>query len=210
MTMNHMATARFALAVLGLWAMAGLAVGGEHEQHGDHGHHNHHTPLAMTGDTPEGSLHPFDAAWQTHRGETLRLSDLAGQPVIVTMIYANCTTACPVLVEDVRRIHQSLPAGQQEKVALLLVSFDTENDTVEALGQYAQNVRAADKPWHFATGTAADVRTLAALLGIRYRKNSDGGFDHSNVIALLNAEGEVIYRREGLNQPVSEAVNSLR
>ncbi|WP_024461244.1 SCO family protein [Marinimicrobium sp. LS-A18] len=213
MNMNGFTKAWHWLAALGLWALAGLAFAGDHANHGGHdhhGHHNHHTPLGMASDIPEGSLHQFDATWQTHRGETLRLSDLAGQPVIVTMMYASCTTACPVLVEDVRRIHQGLSAEQRDNVTLLLVSFDTENDSVEVLNEYAHNFRATEAPWHFATGSAADVRTLAALLGIRYRKNPSGGYDHSNVIALLNADGEVIHRREGLNQPVTEAVNSLR
>jgi len=213
MNMNGFTKARPWLAALGLWALAGMALASDHANHGGHGHHghhNHHTPLGMASDIPEGSLHQLDAPWQTHRGETLRLSDLAGQSVIVTMMYASCTTACPVLVEDVRRIHQGLSAEQRDNVTLLLVSFDTENDTVEVLNEYAHNFRATEAPWHFVTGSAADVRTLAALLGIRYRKNPSGGYDHSNVIALLNADGELIYRREGLNQPVTDAVDRLR
>ncbi|WP_051235063.1 SCO family protein [Marinimicrobium agarilyticum] len=198
-------------ALLGLTGMSALGFDQTGREH--HGHDQHsgmpHTPLPMTSRVPEGSLHQLDAVWQTHRGDALTLADLAGRPVIITMLYASCTTACPVLVQDVKRIYQALPEARRSQAALLLVSFDTEGDTPEALNQYAQSVRADGEAWHFATGSAADVRTLAALLGVRYRKNPSGGYDHSNVIAVLNAKGEVVHRQEGLNQPVTGAVKAV-
>ncbi|WP_347330579.1 SCO family protein [Marinimicrobium locisalis] len=211
-----MKSAKLMGVALALWSLTtanalGADTGHDHHNHHGHDHHSgmHHTPLPMVSQVPEGSLHQLDAVWQTHRGEAVTLADLAGRPVIVTMLYASCTTACPVLVQDVKRIQQALPEAQRARTALLLVSFDTEGDTPEALNQYAQNVRADGEAWHFATGSATDVRTLATLLGVRYRKNPEGGYDHSNVIAVLNTKGELVHRHEGLNQPVTDAVKAV-
>lgn len=212
-----MKSAKLMGAALALWSLTtASALGADAPAHGEHEHHSHdhhsemhHTPLPMAPQVTEGSLHQLDAVWQTHRGENLTLADLGGGPVIVTMLYASCTTACPVLVQDVKRIYQALPDATRARTALLLVSFDTESDTPAALNYYAQSVRADGDAWHFATGSATEVRTLAALLGVRYRKNPDSGYDHSNVIAILNAEGELVHRQEGLNQPVTAAVNAL-
>jgi protein SCO1/2 len=41
---------------------------------------------------------------------------------------------------------------------------------------------------------------MAALLGIRYKKLPDGEFAHSNVITLLNPEGEIVHQQIGLGQ----------
>ena len=174
------------------------------------GHAHHHTPMAMIESVSDDSLHHLSASWRDHRNQPLTLKELSGQAVIVTMIYANCQTACPVLVEDVKRLYHGLDDAQQANTRVLVVSFDAERDTPEALHCYAMDV-AADRPgWHFLTGDESDIRTIAAVLGIRYRENPSGGFDHSNVIAVLNRQGEVVGRQEGLMQAPERLLGALR
>src|SRR5690554_610544 len=186
----------FALAsmVIGLIFSAQVAAA-------EHHHHTHtHTPLAMTESVSDDSLHQLPILWQDQRSQSLALNDFSGQAVIVTMIYANCQTACPVLVEDVKRIYHSLEDEHQADTRVLVVSFDAQRDTPEVLQNFAHNM-GADRPgWHFVTGDQNDIRTIASVLGIRYREKSDGGFDHSNVIAVLNRRGEIVGRQEGLMQ----------
>lgn len=201
---------RRVITLLALWALSAGSMAADHPQGDHHGHHQKHTPLPMAGGVSGESLHQLDVQWQTHHGEALTLADLSGRNVIVTMIYANCNTACPVLVQDVRRVYQALDAERRERTDLLVVSFDTERDTPERLQQYAEGVGAVGSEWHFATASASDVRTLSALLGVRYRQNPKGGYDHSNVVAVLNPEGEIVHRHEGLNQPVASAVKHFR
>jgi|GEM_PF-5285091 len=89
---------------------------------------------------------------------------------------------------------------------------DHENDTPERLAEFAEQQRANNDGWHFVMGSASDIRTWAALMGIRYRQNPNGGYDHSNVIGVLNAEGELVHRHEGLNrhhEKVAQAVRAL-
>ena len=64
--------------------------------------------------------------------------------------------------------------------------------------------------WRLATAPADDVRLLAAALGIRFTKQPDGGFVHSAVITLLDAQGQVAGRTEGVLQPVAPLVDALR
>ncbi len=195
-------------SALVLWAMGAWAMAAD-LPHGDH-HGHHQAPLPMSREISGDSLHQLAAPWYTHRDEMLTLADFSGRNLIVTMIYANCSTACPVLVQDVRRIYQALDEERRARTDLLLVSFDTHADTPTKLQQYAQRIGAEEEQWHFATGSEVDVRTLAALLGVRYRKNPEGGYDHSNVVAVLNPEGEVVHRQEGLNQPVATALQHFQ
>src|SRR5690625_306064 len=101
------------------------------------GHTHHHTPMAMIESVSDDSLHQLSASWRDHRNQPMTLKDLSGKAVIVTMIYANCQTACPVLVEDVKRLYHGLDDAQQADTRVLVVSFDAERDTPEALHRYA-------------------------------------------------------------------------
>ena len=56
--------------------------------------------------------------------------------------------------------------------------------------------------WTLARTDEKGVRTLAALLGVRFRVLSDGEFNHTSALILLDAEGRVIARTETLgNKP---------
>lgn len=172
-------------------------------------HHGHHTPLSAAAADHEDSLFHLQATWQNHRGNTVQLSDFADRPTIITMIYGSCQTACPILVRDAQRIRAALPEDQRHHIQVVVVSFDPARDTPDALAEYATD-RAVDKPnWHYLNGQANDIRTLATLLGIRYRDNGDGTFDHSNVVAVLDPAGRIVHRSEGLMQPVDGAVAAI-
>jgi protein SCO1 len=193
-------------AALGL-AFSAQAAFAECEHHKDH---HSHMPVAMVEPLSDESLHHLPAVWRDHRNQTLSLKDLSGQAVIVTMVYASCMTACPVLVEDVKRLYYSLNDAQQADTRVLVLSFDSKGDTPEALNTFAQNMGGDLPGWHFVTGDEADIRTISALLGIRYRENPSGGFDHSNVIAVLDRQGEIRGRVEGLAQPPERLLGALR
>jgi protein SCO1/2 len=47
------------------------------------------------------------------------------------------------------------------------------------------------------------------LLGVKYRRDANGDFSHSNLITVLNAEGEVSHQRSGLNGDVATAVRAV-
>jgi protein SCO1/2 len=61
-------------------------------------------------------------------------------------------------------------------------------------------------------GTENDVLELAALLGVKYRSVGETIFAHSNLITVLNKEGEIVHQQEGLgvkHEETSAAVNKL-
>ncbi len=41
------------------------------------------------------------------------------------------------------------------------------------------------------------VRELAAALGVGYRPDGQGGFNHTAVISLLDARGNVVFQQRG-------------
>lgn len=172
--------------------------------------HNHSADtLSATEVYAEHSLYHLNAEWTNHRGETMSLADFQGSPVIIVMFYGNCTEVCPVLIQDAWRLYSRVDASQREMVNVLAVTFDTENDTPVVLNEYAEHEQLNIPGWHFMTSDNANVRSLAMLLGVQYSKKSDGHFAHSNLVTVLDEEGRIVNRIEGLNQRVEEAATVI-
>jgi protein SCO1/2 len=156
------------------------------------------------------SLYQLESAWTSDVGREVKLSVFQGRPQVVALFFSHCEFACPILVHDMKRIEAALPVDLRDKVDFLLVSIDTERDTPAALHAYRARQELPLKNWSLLTGDADDVRELAALLGVNYQKDARGQFAHSNLITLLNKEGEIAYQVQGLNQPVDDMVMALR
>jgi protein SCO1/2 len=155
------------------------------------------------------SIFQTDSSWTTDDGRNIKLNVLAERPQVIVMLFTRCTSACPTLVNDLRQIEASLPAKDRAKIGFTLVSFDTERDTPAALVDYRKTWSLPASTWTLLSGKADDVRELAALLGVKYRKDGDGQFSHSNVITVLNSQGEIVRQQFGLDADVQETVRVL-
>jgi protein SCO1/2 len=147
----------------------------------------------------EKSLYLLESQWTSDVGKEVRLGVLRGRPQVVAMFFTHCETACPLVVEKMRRVQKALPEEDRSKLDFLLVSMDSARDTTEQLRLYRERKSLPLDHWTLLRGGADDVRELAALLGINYQLDARGQFQHSNVIHLLNSEGEIVARLAGLD-----------
>jgi protein SCO1/2 len=154
------------------------------------------------------SLYQLDAAWTNDAGATVKLATLRGRPVVLAMFFANCEYACPMLVADMRRMRESLPAEVRAKTQFVLVSFDSVRDTAAALKTY-RDTRGLDASWTLLHGDPNAVQELAMLLGVKFKQDAKGQFSHSNTITVLNSEGEIARQRNGLGGDVSELAGTV-
>lgn len=93
-------------------------------------------------------------------GKKVRLQSLINSevPVIVDFIYGTCTTICPVLSAGYVNLQRRLDIGSQ-KVRLVSITIDPENDSPKVLKEYLKRYRA--KPgWDFLTGSRTDIDTV--------------------------------------------------
>jgi protein SCO1/2 len=80
------------------------------------------------------------------------------QPVVVDFIFGTCTTICPVLSAAYVNLQQKLGPDSQ-KVKLVSISIDPENDSPKVMKEYLKRYRA--KPgWDFLTGSRADIDSV--------------------------------------------------
>jgi len=155
------------------------------------------------------SLYQAEGKWTDDRGEAFTLATLRGRPVVLAMFFANCTYACPMLVSDMQRLRASLPADARAKAQFVLVSFDVARDTPAALKAYRERMGLEADTWTLLHGDTAGVQELAMLLGVKFKQDAQGQFSHSNLITVLNAEGEIAHQRAGLSGDVSEAAKAV-
>ena len=84
-----------------------------------------------------------------------RALTLSDKPVFVDFIYATCTTICPVLSAGYTSIQRKL-GDDLDRVSLVSITIDPENDGPEELAAYLERYR-AKSGWEFLTGTRADI-----------------------------------------------------
>lgn len=152
----------------------------------------------------KNSIYQAEAAFTTDTGRTFLLGELRGRPVVIALFFASCGYACPLIVTDMQGIRAKVPAALRDRALFVLVSFDVARDTPAALARYRVQ-RRLDDQWVLLHGDADSVRELAALLGVKYKQDADGAFSHSNLITILNPEGEIVHQRAGLQGGLEEA-----
>ena len=157
----------------------------------------------------EGSIYQLESEWISDADRKIRLGVLHGRPQVVAMFFASCEFACPIIVNDMKRLEAALPEKVRANTDFLLVSFDPERDSPAALRAFRTRMRLPTERWTLLRGEADDVRELAALLGVNYRKDARGQYAHSNLITVLNPNGEVVAQQSGLNQSPDELARKI-
>lgn len=143
------------------------------------------------------SLYQLAGEWHSQNGDTLELSKLSGKIPVMTMIFTRCDFACPRIVDDLKKIEKQVPADKKDQVVFVLVSFDSERDTPDKLKEFAKKMKLNNK-WLLLHGDEEQVRELSMLLDVKYKKQPDGSFSHSNGITLLDTGGSIAAHIEGL------------
>lgn len=164
------------------------------------------TPAAAL---PGDSLYHLPVALRSSDGAVVGLDAFRGHPVVVSMFYGSCAYACPRLMQDVLRLEGGLSEATRARTRVLLISFDPARDTPDALGRLKKGLGVDPARWLFAGADDPQTREVAALLGIRYRQQSNGDFNHSSIITILDGEGRVALQVDGLGRPMEEAVAVL-
>ena len=130
-------------------------------------------------------------------GESVTLRDFAGRVLVISFIYTRCPLPdfCPLIVrhlEGVRRRASDEHVG--DRVALLGVTLDPAFDTPAVLRAYGESVlKGASRfdHWTLATGTVAQVETVATFFGVSAR--AEGGLmTHTLSTAVIGHDGRIM------------------
>jgi protein SCO1/2 len=153
------------------------------------------TPAAgATRALPGDSVYQVTAPLSDQDGRQFTFDQMRGKPAVVSMFYNSCKFVCPMLIDTVRMTEEALSAKERDALSTLLLTFDPARDDVASLKAVATHRELDPKHWTLARTDAASVRKIAATLDIQYRQLSDGEYNHTTVLVLLDGEGRVVGR----------------
>ena len=155
------------------------------------------------------SIYHLPAKWETQKGNTINLSDLNGNVLVVVMIYTSCKMACPVLIGEMKNIEATVKKRAKGDVKYVLVSIDPERDTPERLRKISEEYDMTGDQWVFLRGSDETTREFANLLAVKYTEISPTDFSHSNIISVFDRKGILVHQREGLNVDNKETIDKI-
>lgn len=134
---------------------------------------------------PPHKVQDFTLTSQT--GETMSLSDLRGQAVLMFFGYTHCPDVCPTTLADYRRVKEAL-GDDADDVRFVFISIDGARDTPQVLAQYLGQF---DPDFIGMTGDEATLRQMGAEYGLLFQQETisvdhdhEEGNEHQHVEEL--------------------------
>jgi protein SCO1 len=184
---------RVASGLLGI-LLAYTAVAGDSPMSMGGGEHAHHHSAVPTNTTRTMARYQVpDVQLVRDDGHNVRLeAELDdGRPVVLAFIYTSCTTVCPLTSQTLATLQDKLGAAR-ERVHIISISIDPEQDTPARLREYARSFHAGPE-WQHYTGTLAASQAAQRAFDV-YRGNK---MDHSPATLIRRAPGADWVRIDG-------------
>ena len=125
------------------------------------------------------------------KGETVTDETLKGKPFAIFFGFTRCPDVCPTTLNDLSQLYAQLGEDAQ-KLNIVFVSVDPEQDRPEDIGQY---LTLFDAPIIGLTGTEEQLRQITSAYRVVYEKVplDEGGsaytIDHTATVFLVDANG---------------------
>jgi protein SCO1/2 len=159
---------------------------------------------------PPDSIYHLQVSLEDQDGLKAGLDQFKGQPVLVTMFYANCPHVCPLIVSTIKFTESELSDEQKMELRVLTISIDPERDTPALLKETMERHSVDNSRWQMVRSERGDVRAIAGVLGIKYKQLPDGEFNHSTKIILIDREGRQIAMTQQLGRHDPQLLEAIR
>jgi len=153
-----------------------------------------------------------DYTFLDRSGRTVRLSDYRGKPLVISMIFTHCPVICATTTRSLSALKLSQSAFGADSFGVLTVGFDTENDTPEAMDDFAKRMGIDLKNWEFVSSEPETIKKLSKDLGFSYYPTDEGGFNHITQTTFVDAQGKIyrqIYGDEFENKTLLEPLRDM-
>lgn len=139
-------------------------------------------------------------------GNNLSLADLRGKVWVANFFFTTCSDICPMMTKNMAALHRSYKL--LDDVAFVSVTVNPENDTSEALANYAKKYEADIAKWYFLTGSREDITNLM-VRGFKLSSLDDPVF-HSAFFALVDRQGRIRGYYDGTaTEPIQQLFKDL-
>jgi protein SCO1 len=162
-------------------------------------HAAHKAASAMA--IPSGnSLYQIDVPLIDQQGNSFKLADEQAKITIISMFYGDCNLSCPIVMENVKRTIEALPLAQRKNIRALLISLNPDVDTAKSLAGLAKVHQFSPLTYRLAVSdNDSHTRQIAASLGVKYRRATNGEINHNTRFVLMNQQGIIIKTSDTLS-----------
>lgn len=169
------------------------------------------------GERIRSQLTPPSFTLTDHHGEEVALEDLRGRVVVVTGVYAVCSTSCPQILRQLKDLTESLAPEVRERVALVALSLNPDYDTSNLMRAVAQAYDFPYPHFRYLNGAPDEMRDLLTRFQFSPVLNPETGvIDHANLFIVIDAGGRIAYRfgldprqRTWLHEAVTQLVGEI-
>lgn len=195
---------RLALAGAGALLLVGLAAVGARVRGAGAG--ARFDARAGAGDPVRVDRAPPPLALVDQHGDTVRLAQFRGRPVVVAFAYAHCETVCPAIVHDVTR---AVAEARERRPVLLVVTLDPWRDTPARLPHLAAEWQLPGEGRVLGGDVGAVTRVLDAWGVSRARDAATGEIVHASSVYVLGPEGRIAFVATGPAPRLGELLRRL-
>lgn len=153
-----------------------------------------------------------DYTFLDRSGRAVRLADYRGKPLVISMIYTHCPFVCATTTRSLSALKASQEALGEDSFGVLTIGFDTENDTSEAMDDFAKRMGVNLPKWEFVSSDPETIKKLSRDLGFVYFPTDEGGFNHITQTTFVDGQGKVyrqIYGEEFENKTLLEPLKEM-
>jgi len=158
-----------------------------------------------------------DYTFTDRSGRTVRLSDYRGKPLVISMIYTRCPIICATTTRSLSALKLSQDALGADSFGVLTIGFDTENDTPEAMGDFAKRMDVNLPNWEFVSADSDTIKKLSKDLGFVFSPSDEGAFNHITQTTYIDGQGKVYLHVYGdelenktLLQPLKDMIYNIK
>jgi protein SCO1/2 len=161
-----------------------------------------------------GNALPLDATFKDETGQTVQLKKYfrGEKPVVLMLIFYNCTMLCSEVMNGALRLFQDpkkelgFVAGRDFEV--VTISINPNEGPELAAGKkktYVASLKGspdAQKGWHLLTGEDAQIKRVADAIGYRYTLDKQTQqYAHPGGLVMATPHGEVSRYAYGIDYP---------
>lgn len=169
--------------------------------------------------TPEQALEFSQAAvgrslgaytFTDSRGETVRMSDYLGKPLVVSFIYTSCINSCPVITQTLAEAASvARDALGDDSFNVISIGFDAAADSPDRMRYFANQQGIDFSGWKFLSADLATALAFSNDLGFIFYRSAKG-FDHLSQVTVIDAKGKVYRQIYGQNFEIPFLVEPLK
>src|SRR5690606_10469296 len=132
-------------------------------------------PLPFPGERIRTQLAP--PAFQVHdqTGRAFSLADARGRVVLITGIYAMCSSACPEILAEIRSLLAELPPENRARLSVVAFSLNPEYETTGLMTAYAAGHGMTYPGFRYVNGDPAQMHDLLTRLQFAPTRNPRTG-----------------------------------